>query len=74
MEFFIDTSGKIYLNEFAPRPHNSGHASLDSRSINQNHLWLGAVSGRSIEKARIDRPVIMQNVLSQKELHKMHSF
>ena len=74
MEFFIDTSGKIYLNEFAPRPHNSGHASLDSRTINQNHLWLGAVSGRSIEKTRIKKPVIMQNILSEKELHRMNYF
>ncbi len=43
IEFFIGKGGKIYVNEFAPRPHNSGHASLDSREENQNHLWMRSV-------------------------------
>ncbi len=68
IEFFVDKHGKIYVNEFAPRPHNSGHASLDSRDVNQNHLWLNGVAARRLDKvSEIQHPVVMENILAQSE-------
>ncbi len=67
IEFFIDKAGKIYVNEFAPRPHNSGHATLDSRDISQNHLWLGTVSGWLVQSTRLQQVIVMENILSQQE-------
>ena len=56
------------MNEFAPRPHNSGHASLDSREVNQNHFWMRSVSGNLVVPSTLQQPVVMCNILSQREL------
>ncbi len=68
IEFFIDKSGKIYVNEFAPRPHNSGHTTLDSRDISQNHLWLGTVSSGIVQASNLRQAIVMENILSEQEL------
>lgn len=68
IEFFVDKKWKIYVNEFAPRPHNSGHASLDSREVNQNHLWMLSASGNLVVPSTLKQPVLMSNILSQREL------
>ncbi len=40
VEFFIDTSGKVWVNEMAPRPHNSGHHSIEGFQTSQfNQFW-----------------------------------
>ncbi len=66
IEFFIDKKWKIYVNEFAPRPHNSGHASLDSRDYSQNDLWMAAISGRVMSEPTVQWPTVMENILSQR--------
>lgn len=68
IEFFVDKNRKIYVNEFAPRPHNSGHTWLNSRDKNQNHLWLSTATGHAVEKSHLIRTVVMENILSQREL------
>lgn len=68
IEFFVDKNWTLYVNEFAPRPHNSGHASLDSRKFNQNHLWMLSVSGDLVVPSTLQQPVVMCNILSQREL------
>ena len=35
IEFFITTDGKLLVNEIAPRPHNSGHITLDTSLTSQ---------------------------------------
>lgn len=45
VEFLMDKSGKIWVNEMAPRPHNSGHHTIENSSISQFELHLRAVTG-----------------------------
>jgi 5-(carboxyamino)imidazole ribonucleotide synthase len=69
MELFITQDGRILFNEIAPRPHNSGHGTLDSHYISQNHLWMSAVDGKTLDQTpEFRQHVIMENVLSQAEL------
>ena len=49
VEFFITTNGKIIANEMAPRPHNSGHHTLDSTFYSQFDFQLFNLLGVSKE-------------------------
>lgn len=69
IEMFVTENWEIFINEFAPRPHNSGHATLDSHNISQNHLWIPAVAGKSLDtRPQLKQRVMMENILSQREL------
>ena len=39
VEFFVLGDGSLVANEMAPRPHNSGHYSIDARDVPQFELW-----------------------------------
>jgi 5-(carboxyamino)imidazole ribonucleotide synthase len=45
VEFFVTTDGKLLINELAPRPHNSGHWTIDACVTNQFEQQLRAVCG-----------------------------
>ncbi len=45
VEFFINRVGKLYVNEIAPRPHNSGHYTIDACVTSQFEQQLRAVCG-----------------------------
>ncbi|TGS90110.1 ATP-grasp domain-containing protein, partial [bacterium M00.F.Ca.ET.177.01.1.1] len=45
VEFFIDTSNQLYVNEIAPRPHNSGHYSIEACDYSQFDTHILAVTG-----------------------------
>ena len=64
IEFFIDKDWEIYVNELAPRTHNSWHATLDNGWTSQNDLWMDAISGRTINIVNWTRKVVMQNLLT----------
>lgn len=68
IEWFVSKDGTLYVNEFAPRPHNSGHASLDGRDYSQNDLWMQAVNGNVARDPRVKQPIVMENILAQDEL------
>jgi 5-(carboxyamino)imidazole ribonucleotide synthase len=48
IEFFIDNYDKIYVNELAPRVHNSGHITLNTFNFSQFDLHMIAVAGRNL--------------------------
>lgn len=62
VEFFIKDS-LVYLNEFAPRPHNSGHFTQDSESYSQFLLHILAVTGKKAPLHYSPKPTIMKNIL-----------
>lgn len=64
VEFFIDKDWKIYVNELAPRTHNSWHATLDNGWTSQNDLWMDAISWRTVNVVNWTRTVVMQNLLT----------
>ncbi|MCU7612627.1 5-(carboxyamino)imidazole ribonucleotide synthase [Anaplasma capra] len=62
VEFFITTCGLLLVNEIAPRPHNSGHWSLDACNVSQFEQLIRAVCGLPLREVRLLAPCVMKNV------------
>ncbi|MFV0337709.1 MAG: 5-(carboxyamino)imidazole ribonucleotide synthase [Chthoniobacterales bacterium] len=63
IEFFLLKSGKVLVNELAPRPHNSAHYTQDACRTSQFEQQLRAVCGWPLGDTTLTQPVIMQNLL-----------
>ncbi|MDE1171937.1 MAG: 5-(carboxyamino)imidazole ribonucleotide synthase [Verrucomicrobium sp.] len=63
VEFFLTTDGRVLVNEMAPRPHNSGHYSLDACVTSQFEQQLRAVCGLPLGDTSLLTPVVMRNLL-----------
>ncbi len=62
VEFFI-SNGKVLVNEIAPRPHNSGHYTLDACMTDQFEQQVRAVCGLPLGETTLLSPVVMINML-----------
>lgn len=66
VEFFIDTTGKLYVNEIAPRPHNSGHYSIEACDYSQFDTHILAVAGHDLpSNITLLKPAVMMNLLGK---------
>lgn len=65
VEMFVLENGDIVINELAPRPHNSGHYSIEACNISQFGQHIRAVCGWPLRKPKLLSPAIMVNVLGQ---------
>lgn len=63
VEFFLTRSGKLLVNELAPRPHNSGHLTIDACVTSQFEQQLRAVCGLPLGATTQTRPAAMANLL-----------
>lgn len=63
VEFFLTTAGKLLVNELAPRPHNSGHLTIDAHTTCQFEQQVRAVCGLPLGVATQLRPAAMVNLL-----------
>ncbi|TAG11172.1 MAG: 5-(carboxyamino)imidazole ribonucleotide synthase [Verrucomicrobia bacterium] len=63
VEFFLKADGELLVNEIAPRPHNSGHHTLDACVTCQFEQQLRAVLGMPLGSTRLMSPVVMLNLL-----------
>lgn len=63
VEFFVTSSGKLLINELAPRPHNSGHFSVDACITSQFEQQLRAVCGLPLGSTAQLCPAAMANLL-----------
>ena len=63
IEFFILEDGSLVANEMAPRPHNSGHHTIDSCDVSQFDLQVRAMAGLPLVKPRLHSPTVMLNLL-----------
>jgi 5-(carboxyamino)imidazole ribonucleotide synthase len=54
---------EIYINELAPRPHNSGHYTLDACITSQFEQHIRAVCGLPLGETTLHTPVVMVNIL-----------
>lgn len=63
VEFFVDTGGRLLVNEIAPRPHNSGHHTLDACECSQFEQQLRVACGLPLGGTDLLRPVVMWNLL-----------
>ena len=63
VEFFLTKNGKLLVNELAPRPHNSGHLTIDACVASQFEQQLRAVCGLPLGSTEFLRPSAMANLL-----------
>ncbi len=62
VEFFV-SNGRLLINEIAPRPHNSGHYTIDACTTNQFEQQVRALCGLPLGDARLHTPAAMVNLL-----------
>jgi 5-(carboxyamino)imidazole ribonucleotide synthase len=63
VEFFLTRDHKLLVNELAPRPHNSGHLTIDACVTSQFEQQLRAVCGLPLGSTEMLRPAAMANLL-----------
>lgn len=63
VEFFVTRSGQLWINELAPRPHNSGHLTFDACVTSQFEQQLRAICGLPLGSTEQLRPAAMANLL-----------
>ncbi len=63
VEFFVLEGGELLVNEIAPRPHNSGHYTLDACDVSQFELQVRTLAGLPLTAPRQHSPAIMLNLL-----------
>jgi 5-(carboxyamino)imidazole ribonucleotide synthase len=63
VELFLTRSGELWINELAPRPHNSGHWTVDAALTSQFEQQLRAVCGLPLGDPSPLRPAAMANLL-----------
>lgn len=65
VELFLTPTDELLVNEVAPRPHNSGHYTLDACSVSQFEQQVRALCGLPLGEARLLSPAVMVNVLGE---------
>ncbi|MDH9174348.1 5-(carboxyamino)imidazole ribonucleotide synthase [Staphylococcus epidermidis] len=66
VEFFIDKENNLYVNEIAPRPHNSGHYSIEACDYSQFDTHILAITGQKLPQAiELLKPTVMMNLLGR---------
>ncbi len=65
VEFFLHRDGRLLVNEIAPRPHNSGHLTIDAHLTSQFEQQVRAVCGLSLGSTKQVRPAAMVNLLGE---------
>lgn len=63
VEFFVRGDGELLVNELAPRPHNSGHLTIDAHRSSQFEQQMRAICGMPLGSPRQLRPAAMVNLL-----------
>ena len=63
VEFFVTADGGLLVNEIAPRPHNSGHLTIEASTTSQFEQQVRAVCGLPLGSTRLRAPAAMVNLL-----------
>jgi 5-(carboxyamino)imidazole ribonucleotide synthase len=69
VEFFVTTDGALLVNEIAPRPHNSGHYTIDACVTSQFEQQVRTLCGLPLGATRLLSPVVMVNLLGDAWQH-----
>jgi 5-(carboxyamino)imidazole ribonucleotide synthase len=69
VEMFVADGGKLYVNELAPRPHNSGHYTIDACSVDQFEQQVRTMTGLPLGEPVLLSPCCMVNVLGDSWAH-----
>ena len=65
LELFQLPGGELLINEIAPRPHNSGHYTLDACSVSQFEQQVRATCGMPLGEVRLLSPAVMVNLIGE---------
>ncbi|WP_225435370.1 5-(carboxyamino)imidazole ribonucleotide synthase [Bacillus aerolatus] len=65
VEMFVGKDGEIYINELAPRPHNSGHYTIEACDISQFGQHIRAICNWPLKAPELLKPAIMVNILGE---------
>jgi 5-(carboxyamino)imidazole ribonucleotide synthase len=68
VEMFVDSDGRVLVNEIAPRPHNSGHWTIDACPASQFELHIRAIAGLPLPHAVRHSDAVMKNLVGPEEL------
>jgi 5-(carboxyamino)imidazole ribonucleotide synthase len=68
LEMFVAADGRVLANEIAPRPHNSGHWTLDACPANQFDLHVRAVAGLQLPPAVRHSDAVMKNLVGPEDM------
>jgi 5-(carboxyamino)imidazole ribonucleotide synthase len=63
VEFFVLKDGTLVANEMAPRPHNSGHYTIDACDLSQFDLQVRTLTGTPLTAPRLHSAAVMLNLL-----------
>ncbi|HBK04702.1 MAG TPA: 5-(carboxyamino)imidazole ribonucleotide synthase [Acetobacteraceae bacterium] len=63
VEMFVDSTGKVLVNEIAPRPHNSGHWTIDACPASQFELHIRSIAGLPLPPATRHADAVMKNLI-----------
>jgi 5-(carboxyamino)imidazole ribonucleotide synthase len=63
VEFFVLRDGRLLANEIAPRPHNSGHYTIDACACSQFEQQARVMAGLPLGSTRLLEPAVMLNLL-----------
>ncbi len=65
IEMFYLPNGEVVVNELAPRPHNSGHATIEACDFSQFDMHIRAVAGWPLPQPALLSPAVMLNLLGE---------
>ncbi|MBU9721248.1 MULTISPECIES: 5-(carboxyamino)imidazole ribonucleotide synthase [Bacillaceae] len=65
VEMFLTKDGKIFVNELAPRPHNSGHYTINACVTSQFEQHVRAICGWPLGSTELLKPAVMVNLLGE---------
>lgn len=65
VEMFLTENDELYINELAPRPHNSGHYTIEACETSQFEQHIRAVCGWPLGSTNLLKPAVMVNILGQ---------
>jgi len=67
VEMFVTADGRVLVNEIAPRPHNSGHWTIDACPVSQFEMHIRAVAGLPLPPATRHSDAVMKNLVGETE-------
>lgn len=73
VEFFVMGNGDVLVNELAPRPHNSGHFSMNACDTSQFEQLIRAINGVKLGSTRFHSSGYMQNIIGD-QIHKLEKY
>jgi 5-(carboxyamino)imidazole ribonucleotide synthase len=65
VEFFVTADGQVLVNEIAPRPHNSGHYTIDATRCSQYEQHVRAICSLPLSEPELLRNAVMVNILGE---------